>query len=186
MLAQISAKSERTISAKKKVIHTVLFVAFAMGQPRDAKAVPRGNDMPPCALQIAKRYQVPVGLLRAIRHREGGIVGKQSLPNSNGTVDIGPMQINSSWLSKLADNGVSREILSNDYCTNVVVAAWVLRNNYVATSDWSEAVAAYNAGIRSRNTPRAKGYARDVMMLWKKHYKTDFATTTPKIIVFEP
>jgi len=47
--------------------------------------------------------------------------------NTNGTLDLGLMQINTSWLPKLAQAGISRERLM-DPCTNILVGAWVLHD----------------------------------------------------------
>lgn len=180
---------------------SVLFLTTS-GMSSGASAEPRAADMPECTSQIAQLYRVPPGLLKAIRHREGGALGKESKPNRNQTTDIGPMQINSAWLQTLSVNGITRELLTHDYCTNVVVGAWVLRTNYDSTGEWSEAIAAYNAGLKGRKLPVARAYAADVISLWNRHYADDaehavapptalrvLASNAPpksRLLVFEP
>ena len=55
---------------------------------------------------------------------EGGRVG-QTVRNTNATYDIGPMQINSSWLGKVAKLGITRDQVLNNACINIGVAAWI-------------------------------------------------------------
>lgn len=45
--------------------------------------------------------------------------------NTNGTQDLGLMQINTTHLTKLARAGIQRHHLM-DACTNITVGAWVL------------------------------------------------------------
>jgi hypothetical protein len=56
-------------------------------------------------------------------------------PNDNGSYDLGPMQINTIWLPELAQSwGVSESTaykwVRDDPCTNMGVAAWILRGPY--------------------------------------------------------
>ena len=53
-------------------------------------------------------------------------------PNKNGTVDIGPMQVNDTWVDRVAPRwGASREAtflaLRDNFCANVEAGAWILR-----------------------------------------------------------
>jgi soluble lytic murein transglycosylase-like protein len=78
-----------------------------------------------CIMQTADRFDLPPRLLLTVLRVEGGSVGKASR-NSNGTYDIGPMQINSSWLSQFNGYVTEQQILYNG-CINVQVGAWILR-----------------------------------------------------------
>jgi len=64
--------------------------------------------------------------------------------NSNGTEDIGLMQINSSWLPKLARYGIRRQDLFNP-CVNGYVGTWILASNIRQFGPTWKAVGAYNA-----------------------------------------
>lgn len=101
-----------------------------------------------CYAEAAQRYQVPAELLRAIARVESG---ERHLPpsrNANGTVDIGVMRINSSWLPQLARYNIDARRLSDDACLSVMVGAWILALNRAQLGNGWNAVGAYNAGCR--------------------------------------
>ena len=106
-----------------------------------------------CLMAAAQTYSLPPQVLVGILHVEGGKVGQQ-VRNTNGTYDLGPMQINTLWTKELASEwGVTREaakrLIRDDACTNVNVAAWILRRNLNETRSLSKAIAWYNS-----RTPR--------------------------------
>jgi len=79
-----------------------------------------------CVAEVSRRYQIPVALLGGVLAQERGRLG-QSSPNKNGTWDIGPMQVNSSWLKFFAQYGVTEHRLKHDGCANLAVGAWIIR-----------------------------------------------------------
>lgn len=81
-----------------------------------------------CVTKASHAFSVPQAAIQLILEQEAGQTGKVS-QNSNKTLDIGPMQINSIWLPQLEQLGISQEQLKNDYCTNVFVGTWILRQN---------------------------------------------------------
>ena len=85
-----------------------------------------------CIVQTANRFDLPPRLLLTVLKVEGGTVGKVSR-NQNGTYDIGPMQINSKWVSNFKGYVTEQEILY-DGCINLQVGAWILRK-YINDSD---------------------------------------------------
>ena len=54
-----------------------------------------------CLNAAAAAYQVPPVVLVVLLNVEGGSLGHVS-PNSNATVDIGPMQVNQIWIPQVA------------------------------------------------------------------------------------
>jgi len=70
-----------------------------------------------CVAEVSRRYQIPVALLGGVLTQERGRLG-QSSPNKNGTWDMGPMQVNSSWLKFFAPYGVTEHRLKHDGCAN--------------------------------------------------------------------
>jgi hypothetical protein len=78
-----------------------------------------------CVQLAADRYGLPASVIQAILQVEGGRVG-QAVRNSNGTEDLGPMQINTVWLPRLAPYGISRQQLQHDRCINILVGSWIL------------------------------------------------------------
>jgi hypothetical protein len=88
-----------------------------------------------CIMAAAQAYDVSPMVLASIMKTEGGKVGAYST-NTNGTKDLGPMQINDGvWIKPVADqffkgNEVAaRHRLQNDGCFNVHAGAWILRTN---------------------------------------------------------
>ncbi|GGM25531.1 hypothetical protein GCM10009425_40390 [Pseudomonas asuensis] len=89
-------------------------------------------DLPPvpaCMVQAAVEYSIPLRGLIAVWLTEGGKIGTLSKNKSNGTIDHGPMQINDVWADELQKNfGVTRDMLTNDFCWSVRSAAYILRS----------------------------------------------------------
>lgn len=77
-----------------------------------------------CVVQAAKVEHVPLAGLASIMKVEGGVVGHVH-KNADGSMDFGPMQINSRWLPQLKRTGITRRELKNNGCVNVLVGAWV-------------------------------------------------------------
>ena len=87
------------------------------------------NDVPiECINHAAVAYHVPATMIISILKTEGGRNGMKS-PNTDGTYDYGPMQINSRWLGTLARYGYTVNDLQFDPCINVSVGAWILATN---------------------------------------------------------
>lgn len=111
-----------------------------------------------CLMLAAQTYSVPPAVLVGIYQVEGGTVGQAVGPNSNGTYDLGPMQINTVWIPEMAERwGVSestaKQWIKDDPCTNMGVAAWIFRGHLEETGSLSKAIAHYHS-----RTPRF-GYA---------------------------
>lgn len=126
-------------------------------------------DLPPsipeqareCIIRASAEYHVPPVALAAIMVKEGGKVGTVSR-NSNGTVDYGPMQINSTWLKKLQPYGVTPWHLTYDLCTNIRAGAWRLRSEIVvAKGDFWRGVGNYH----SRTSLHHEKYKRDIITI---------------------
>lgn len=99
-----------------------------------------------CLESVAHKYQLMPSILLAIAIAEsGGNPGVLSSLNVNGTRDIGLMQINSSWLPRLAAIGIRPEDLLNP-CVSLDVAAWILSQNISQYGSTWRAVGAYNSG----------------------------------------
>ncbi len=128
-----------------------------------------------CIMMAAQTHDVPPALLVGIYKAEGGKVG-QEVKNTNGSYDLGPMQINTIWMPELAKHwGVSKEaarkMVRDDPCTNVDVAAWILRRHLTKTRNLSKALEYYHS-----KTPKfGKKYKKRVINLMKKNglLKTD-------------
>ena len=81
-----------------------------------------------CLVKASNSFGLDPFVLMAIRQVEGGKVGRYS-KNTNGTYDMGPMQINTIWLNEVKrEFGWSKNDLIFDACKNVYVSAWILKN----------------------------------------------------------
>lgn len=100
-----------------------------------------------CWDEVAARYDIEAELLQAIAAVESGYqAGAMNYSNSNGTRDIGLMQINSIHLPRLLKQGITEERLLSEPCLSVEVGASILagfiqRFGY----NWT-AVGSYNVG----------------------------------------
>ncbi|WP_321794645.1 lytic transglycosylase domain-containing protein [Caballeronia sp. J97] len=97
-----------------------------------------------CLDDAAIYHRVSVQLVRAIAQQESGMRPYVTNRNSDGSEDIGLMQINSTWLPKLARFGISRQHLF-DACVNAYVGTWILASNIKQFGPTWRAVGAYNA-----------------------------------------
>jgi soluble lytic murein transglycosylase-like protein len=109
-------------------------------------AVQLPPDLPiACVLRAAKDYQLPPAILYAIRRVEGGALGQKVL-NRNGTLDYGPMQINTVWVSQFEKKeGVTRRQIAHDPCMAVRAAAYILRSEINRVRDFWQAVGNYHS-----------------------------------------
>lgn len=102
-----------------------------------------------CLMLASQTYAVPPAVLVGIYKAEGGKVG-QEVRNTNGSFDLGPMQINTIWMPELAkkwgvSNDTARKWVRDDACTNVGVAAWILKGHLNETKNLSTAIAHYHS-----------------------------------------
>lgn len=100
-----------------------------------------------CFDEAGKAYGISPSLLSGIARVESGLNPHAINRNFNGSIDIGVMQINSSWIPRLR---LDSERLLSDVCYNVMTGAKVLRlciDRYGYT--W-EAVGCYNAVSRQK------------------------------------
>lgn len=122
-----------------------------------------------CIMMAAQSHDVPPALLAGIYRAEGGKIG-QEVSNTNGSYDLGPMQINTIWLPELSKQwGISEEkthkVVRDDACVNIDVAAWILRKHLNETHDLAKALEHYHS-----RTPRfGKKYKERVLDVMKRY-----------------
>ncbi|MCP3712594.1 lytic transglycosylase domain-containing protein [Paraburkholderia sp. CNPSo 3274] len=112
-----------------------------------------------CIDDAAAYRHISPRLVRAIAQQESGMRANAININANGSEDIGLMQINSSWLPKLARFGIQREHLFNA-CVNAYVGTWILASNFRQFGPTWKAVGAYNATSSSRQLVYANSIYR--------------------------
>jgi len=97
-----------------------------------------------CVQAAATRYGLPMVLVEAVRRVEGGRVGEVSR-NTNRTIDIGPMQINSIHLPTLERFGISEQELRDNGCLNIHIGAWMLHREILAAPDVWTGIGRYHS-----------------------------------------
>lgn len=122
-----------------------------------------------CIMMAAHTHSVPPAVLIGIYRAERGRVG-QEVSNTNGSFDLGPMQINTLWIPELAkrwkvSEKKAREAVRDDTCTNVNVAAWILRKHLDETKNLSKALQYYH----SRTPKFGKKYKKRVINFMYEH-----------------
>ena len=117
-----------------------------------------------CMLSVAAFYGLPPRVLPAIQAVEGGQVGTASR-NSDGSEDLGVMQVNTRWLGPVAQftglpEATVRERLTGDACFNIAAAGAILHGHLQQSNgDLIRAVGNYH----SRTPERHAAYAQRVL-----------------------
>lgn len=122
-----------------------------------------------CLMLAAQNYNVPPAVILGIMHVEGGKVGQAVGPNKNGSYDLGPMQINTLWVPKLAQHWrvnpqVAYKMIKDDACINVNVSAWILRQRLNESGNLTLAIAHYH----SKTPKHGYVYARKVITAMRR------------------
>ncbi|MDQ3232865.1 MAG: lytic transglycosylase domain-containing protein [Pseudobdellovibrionaceae bacterium] len=115
-----------------------------------------------CWEEAGKRYNVNPWLLYSIAQQESSLKPNARNANSNGTYDLGLMQINSIWFKELKEKyGISEKQLL-DPCVSIHIGAWILAQNIARHGSTWEAVGAYNAGSSKRTKRIRYEYAKAI------------------------
>ncbi|KAF1702931.1 lytic transglycosylase domain-containing protein [Pseudoxanthomonas kaohsiungensis] len=116
---------------------------------RRGKTTPRSD----CVRAASARYQVPEQVIWAYLRTEGGTVG-QYRTNKNGTIDMGPMQVNSVHLTgapfRFERYGITRERLINDECLNIHVGTYVAAYQIARAPDFWTGVGNYHSATPAK------------------------------------
>lgn len=129
-----------------------------------------------CIDNAAAFHRVDALLARSIAIHESRLNPLATHRNSDGSEDIGLMQINSSHLPRLAKFGITREMLF-DACINAYVGTWILREIIDRLGPTWNAVGAYNA----RDPAKRQRYANSIFSQWQSLQKSAdrYATSPP-------
>ena len=86
----------------------------------------QGQD---CIAHAAQCFKINPLVIKAIIWQESGNKSGAIQHNSNKTIDVGLMQINSIHFNRLKSMGISESQLLNDSCANIFAGTWILQNN---------------------------------------------------------
>lgn len=141
----------------------LLALTCAMGV---AAPVSASGSMPmaweQCFIAAGTRYGVNPLLLRAIARQESSFRHDAIGKNTNGTRDLGVMQINTWWLGTLRQAGIDETMLM-DPCLNIHVGAWILANEIARHGLTWTAVGAYHSPTDWRRADYAVKVNRHLM-----------------------
>jgi hypothetical protein len=103
------------------------FLAFPSKNPHFTPMIPYLA----CMITVASVAHLPPRILPVIQHIEGGRVGLVH-PDTDGTSDLGVMQVNTIWIPAIASRArltpaVTEHKLISDPCFNIAAAAVILR-----------------------------------------------------------
>ncbi|MCW2384594.1 MULTISPECIES: lytic transglycosylase domain-containing protein [unclassified Sphingobium] len=142
------------MTAKPKHHAWVALATLGLSSPQVAVAAPtisEGHEarLAACIREAASGRGWLEKTLWGLRDKEAGWIGAEIL-NTNGTHDLGPLQINSSWVPKLAKlvgrpPEQIRFWLIHDPCFNVQAARWIFLAGLNATGNYWKAVGVYHS-----------------------------------------
>jgi hypothetical protein len=121
---------------------TILIASAAPATASPVARVPASWEQ--CFVAAGARYEISPLLLRAIARQESGLTPHAIGKNTNGTRDIGVMQINSWWLTHLEPIGIDEKALMNP-CLNIHVGAWILAQEIARYGLTWTAIGAYHS-----------------------------------------
>jgi len=139
------------LSERRIVTHAVAILVVLAAAPALAK-VDRPHEEQLIGECIAKAAKGRLWLERTLwglRDQEGGWVGAETA-NTDGSHDLGPMQINSWWIPRIAavtkrSPALVRLWLQHDACFNVFAARWIFLSEIAASRDYWRAVGVYHS-----------------------------------------
>lgn len=117
-----------------------------------------------CLLAAADAHRLPPSMLVILLEVEGGTLGRTSR-NTNDTLDVGPMQVNTIWVSRLAarwrtTREAAHAALRDNLCANLEAGAWILRQALdEAGGDFWRGVGLYH----SHTAAHSERYLRKVL-----------------------
>ena len=138
--------------------------AFELPAPGPVSPVTTG-----CIQAAAQRYRVEPLLILAILKTEGGRPGL-ARRNTNGTYDLGPMQVNTLWVKRA---GLNAQELRDHGCYNVFVGTAILANELVHTPH------DMGAGIGNYHSRTPKHHARYRRLVQQNLKRLRLMATSP-------
>ncbi|WP_443971451.1 lytic transglycosylase domain-containing protein [Sphingobium sp. CR28] len=129
-----------------------LLAVAALAHPKPATAKSSDVDearLGLCIHQAAGGRTWLEKTLWGLRDQEAGWIGAE-IANRNGTHDLGPLQVNSFWVPRLAaltgrPAQQVRTWLIQDPCFNVQAARWIFLSALASTGDFWRAVGVYHS-----------------------------------------
>jgi hypothetical protein len=104
-----------------------------------------------CSISAAQQFGLPPSVMLAVAQIEGGRPGL-ARRNTNGTYDLGSMQLNTAWLAQLRPYGVDVRWALASGCYPYQLAAWRIRSHLLQDrGDYWSRVANYHSRTPTLN-----------------------------------
>lgn len=134
----------------------------AYGEAREPDMLAAEKAINQCIHRAASGRPWLAQTLRALRKQEGGWIGAE-VRNRDGSVDLGPMQVNNWWVPRIArlinrSEPQVRSWLRDDACFNVDAARWIFLSALHNSKNFWRAVGIYHSPTCTRQIL----YARQV------------------------
>ncbi|WP_369405236.1 lytic transglycosylase domain-containing protein [Sphingobium abikonense] len=160
--------------ADRRFFYIALLVLMAASPCTGAvAAMPPEPEVARCIRQAARGQSWLEKTLWGLRDQEAGWIGAEIL-NRNGSHDLGPLQINSWWVPRIAallsrrENEV-RRWLQFDPCFNAEAARWIFLDALKMSGSYWKAMGIYH----SPNGARQRRYAALVAIHLQKRFGSD-------------
>jgi hypothetical protein len=140
----------------------------------------QGPEIARCIQKAAAGRSWMERTLWGLYDQEGGWVGAR-IPNRDGSHDLGPLQINSWWVPRIArligrTQGQVAHWLQHDACFNVATARWIYLTGLAASRDYWRAVGLYHSPTPARQII----YMRSVATHLERRFGPGIFTPPPK------
>ena len=168
---------------KRLLLAMAAVLVSGTGVARAGDTMERGLAIRDCIFAAAAAYRLPPAALLILLDVEGGSLGHVSL-NTNGTVDIGPMQVNETWLPQLvahwkASRAATYAALRDEFCANVEGGAWILRQAIdEAHGDFWEGVGRYHSHDPAHKADYLRKVLRQALQLEAQAARDNRTATT--------
>jgi hypothetical protein len=171
-------------------VRTLFFAAAALivlcaAEVRANDAADNQATIRGCITAAANIHRLPPAVLVILLNVEGGALGRVSR-NTNGTLDIGPIQVNTAnlpdvaahWHATIAD---TYKAVRDNFCANVEAGAWILRR-YLdeARGDFWDGVGYYHSHTPEHKTRHLREVLRQVLRLRALVARAQTPTRTPE------
>jgi hypothetical protein len=175
--------TRRHRSFLEPTLAVALLVAFSPGLA-EARADPLQSD----EREVARCIRMAAGgkswlekTLWGLRDQEGGWIGA-AVNNTNGSQDLGPLQVNTWWIPRIASHvgrpaDHVRHWLRMDPCFNAEVARWIFLTALAQSGDYWQAIGIYHSptGWRQRR------YALSVAAKLRARFGNELFRAGPKV-----
>jgi len=139
------------LSARRIAPHVAVALLVLAAPPAMAEVV-RSHEQQVIGDCIARAAKGRIWLERTLwglRDQEGGWVGAE-IVNTDGSHDLGPLQVNSWWIPRIAGAtkrppALVRSWLQHDACFNVDAARWIFLSGLASTRSYWRAVGAFHS-----------------------------------------